>query len=87
MQGFFKDFNKGLRRTTFSIAFCSIPTFAERHPTIASKAKYETEIQNSAKCLSVYEKMKKNAFPLMKKYNLLVILPPKPFLTRRINKL
>ena len=62
LQGFFKDFNKGLRRTTFSIAFCSIPTFAERHKTIASKAKYETEIQNSGKCLSVYEKMKKMLF-------------------------
>ena len=47
LQLFFKDFDQRLGRTTF--AFCSTRTYAEHRSTIASKAKYETSINNSAK--------------------------------------
>ena len=78
LQFFFKDFQRGSAELHFRIAFRSTPTFREHHPTIASKAKYETAIHNSPKLCSSYEKMK-NAFLSMKKSNLYVILPPKPF--------
>ena len=48
------------------IVFCSTPTFAEHHPTIASNTKYETAIPNSAKLFSSYKKMKNNTFFLLK---------------------
>ena len=42
-----------------STKFCSKPTFAEHHPTIASKRKQEKAIHESAKLFSSHEKMKK----------------------------
>ena len=57
-----KGFDQRFRRTIFRIVFCSTPTFAEHHPTIASKVKYETTIHNSAKCFSSYEKNEKKCF-------------------------
>ena len=47
------------------ISFCSIPNFAERHPTDASNAKCEQLFINL-----------RIAFLHMKKYNLYLILPP-----------
>ena len=71
------------------MAFCSKLTFAEHHPTIVSKAKYETAIPNSAECFVSYEKIKKCFFSHEKiqLYKLYVIFPPKHFLTRRLYKL
>ena len=57
-----KGFDQRFRRTIFRIVFCSTPTFAEHHPTIASKVKYETTIHNAAKCFSSYEKNEKKCF-------------------------
>ena len=45
---------RGSEELHFRIVFCNTPTFAEHHGT-----KYDTAIQNSAKCFSSHEKMKK----------------------------
>ena len=64
---FSKILTRGSEDLNFRITFGITLTFAEHHPTITSKAKYETTIRNSAKGFSSYEKMKKkNAFFLMK---------------------
>ena len=87
LQLFFKDFDQSLEELHFRITFWGISTFAEYHRAIASKVKSEIAIHNSVKCFSSHEKMKKALFSTLKKYNLKVILLPKPFLTRGINKL
>ena len=56
---FSKILTRGSEELHFRIDFCSTPTFAEHHPTITSKAKYETAIHNCAKCLYSYEQRKK----------------------------
>ena len=63
---FYSHFSKILSRCSeephFIIALCSTLIFGEHHPTITSKAKYETAVQNSAKHFSSYEKIKKMLF-------------------------
>ena len=48
---------RGLEELHVRVVFCSTPTLAEHNSTIASKAKYETAIHNSAKCFSSHGKM------------------------------
>ena len=50
---------RGSKGLYLRAVFSSMPIFAEHHSTSTSKAKYETAVHNSAKCLPLYRKMKK----------------------------
>ena len=78
---FSKILTKGSEELHFRIAFCSTPTFAEYHPTIASKAKYDTVIHNSAS-FSSYELMKK-CFSSHEKIQFIRILATKTLFNRK----
>ena len=58
-RNFSNFFARGLEELHFKIAFSCTPSFTKHHSTIASKVKYETAINYSAKCCSSHEKMKK----------------------------
>ena len=77
--------NQNFEELHFRIVFCSTPTFAEKLSMIASKAKYETAIHNSAKRFSSHEKMK-NCFSSHEKIQLIRNLATKTIFYKKIKQ-